>query len=191
MKFLSSNNFFIFKSNREVIIKKVYTLLIALLAIVLLGTFTPLQASAEDFQSNQVLPSENTDISFNLENGQGQEKQVVLEDGTIATIGIVPVNNHASRLVNYELNGGSETWKVYWYIGVLNSEYWLDLNNYRIVRAYDYRSTAVGISIYNQSLEYGSTWSTYRCDFNGVFSGSRILHGDISGHVLTTSIVGF
>lgn len=32
--------------------KKVYTLLIALLAIVLLGTFTPLQASAEDFQSN-------------------------------------------------------------------------------------------------------------------------------------------
>lgn len=171
--------------------KKVSALLTVLLAIVLLGIFNPLQASAEDFQSSQPLPSENTDVTFDLGNGQSQEKQVVLEDGTIATIGIVPVNNQSSRLVNYELNGGSETWKVYWYIGVLNSEYWLDLNNYRIVRAYDYRSTAVGISIYNQSLQYGSTWSTYRCDFNGVFSGSRILHGDISGHELITSIVGF
>ena len=171
--------------------KAIRVFLVTFLSLVCFSLFSPSQLLAEDIQGNQPSSSNNTNITFDLGKGENQEKQVVMSDGTIATVGITPADNQICPFANYNLGNGSGTWKVYWYTGVLNSEDWIDIKNYRIVWGYDYRSTAVGLNIYNQSLRYGNSWSTYRCDFNGVFSGSRILHGDISGHELVTSIVGF
>lgn len=164
---------------------------IAILFLVVVALLMPLQAQAEELVSPK---TSDTMVAFDLTNHETQEYPIILPDGTEGVVGIEYVAPLPQTRANMQIHLRDGTWKVYWYTGLFNSEYYLDIKNFNIIRAHTASSNGVFLSINDWDLSYGSKWSTYRVDYTiGVtfpVTGTRFLYGNIVGEFLQTDIKG-
>ncbi|SEP33207.1 hypothetical protein SAMN05518670_6582 [Paenibacillus sp. OK076] len=102
--------------------------------------------------------NENEKATFDLTQKVAQEQIVTTTDGETIVYGVEPVidPNAVQPLAEYENATG--TWKIYWYSGALNGEYYIDINSSsKITRAYDQWHLFTGYTVANSGLEYTST----------------------------------
>lgn len=97
--------------------------------------------------------------TFELKSKEIQEKEINLPNGEKGIIGIEPVTNLFERASN-----GSH--KIYYYSGVGNATFYINVSNNRITRAYDPWHLIIGASVKSASLKLdNSKQATYNFSF--------------------------
>lgn len=131
----------------------------------------------------------SSDAHFDLTVPTKQEQRVILEDGTVGTLGAEPVMSLVQPLTS--LGNGYGAWKVYWYTGILNTSYMIDVSNYSITNCYDNYTMGFAVVVDWSELNWNTKWSSqttrYHEDIVGTFD-TRILTGKIQGTELITSV---
>lgn len=154
--------------------------LCALCLLVTLCVFSTQKAFASEVSQKAV---------FDLTTMTKQEQQVTLEDGTVGTLGVQPTISPIRPLSS--LGNGYGSWKIYWYTGVLNTSYMIDVKNYCINKCYDNYANGIGVVVDHSELNWDSKWSSqttrYHEDFFTTFD-TRILTGKIQGTELVTYV---
>ncbi|WP_221443832.1 DUF5626 family protein [Paenibacillus sp. JGP012] len=97
--------------------------------------------------------------SFDLSTKVAQETITTTPDGNTIVYGVEPViDPDAVQPLASEYPNATGQWKVYFYSGVLNGEYYIDINsNSKITRAYDQWHLFTGYTVANSGLEHTST----------------------------------
>lgn len=96
--------------------------------------------------------------SFDLSKKIAQEQIVTTADGETIVYGVEPVIDPNAVQPTGEYPNATGTWKIYWYSGVLNGEYYIDINSSsKITRAYDQWHAFVGYTVSSSGLTYTST----------------------------------
>lgn len=126
-----------------------------LLAIMMFAMFcVPAFASEATGATN-----ENEGATFDLTQKVAQEKIVTTPDGKTIVYGVEPViDPNAVQPMANDYENATGQWKIYWYGGVMNGHYYIDINsNSKITRAYDAWHLFTGYSLVYSGLEYTST----------------------------------
>ncbi|MEY8743450.1 DUF5626 family protein [Paenibacillus tundrae] len=128
--------------------------------------------------------------SFDLSKKIVQET-IVQKDGETVVFGVEPVIDPDVVQPMGEYENATGKWKVYWYSGVLNGEYYIDINsNSKITRAYDQWHTFVGYTVSASGLEFTSTTARGWWDLNlvgqGWLSSRWVLNAEMKGTTLHT-----
>ena len=163
--------------------KKIFS---AILAFVVMFTVVPC-AFADSNPPNDIEISGV--VSFDLTNRVPQEQEIVLENGEVATIGIVPVGPNTRG--TYENATGE--WEIYWYTVYMNIWYFINISSDgKITNAYNQSHLSLGVTVTNSGLEYSSTvargWWDY--EFQGIASARYNLFAEMKGTTLYTSVSG-
>lgn len=170
---------------RVVILKKRFSFLT--LAIMMLTMFcVPAFASA-----SEATGTTNNEGTFDLSNKVAQETTVTTADGETVVVGVEPVIDPNAVRPMGEYPNATGQWKVYFYSGVLNGEYYIDINsNSKITRAYNPWHSFIGYSVSDSGLEYTSTTARGWWDLNlvgtGWFSARWVLSAEMDGTTLRT-----
>ena len=131
----------------------------------------------------------DVEAQFDLSVPVKQEQEFELNGGERAVLGIEPQIQLVQPLAS--LGNGYGSWKVYWYTGVLNTSYMIDVKNYSITNCYDNYTSGFGVVVDSSYLDWNSKWSSqttrYHEDIFTTFD-TRILTGTIQGTELITKI---
>ncbi|AEO40151.1 TPA: DUF5626 family protein [Listeria monocytogenes] len=135
--------------------------------------------------------------TFDLNGNIAQEKEIVLEDGTEGTLGIMPIIDERPLLKGtYSLANGTSTWKIYWYSGVYNCSFNAKINvtkgKGKITSAYNpwYQFYSPGLDVKKSKLSKTSSGSSASYVFdckNKISNWNVTLKASVSGKKLTTS----
>ena len=130
-------------------------------------------------------------VTFDLSVSEKQDQTIILPDGTEATICIEPAPSTRGQ----SLGNGYGDWKVSYYTVVLNTYFWVRVDNYAITRAYgefagSFDTPGTHIVIDWTNLDWGPTWSRLATRYHDSAFGTyatRFLEGNISGTQLVTN----
>lgn len=124
------------------------------------------------------------EATFDLTNHTRQSKTVMV-NGQECTMVLEPVNQPITRGV-YDLTDGE--WRIYWYGVGLNAEYFIEIDDSKIVDAYEPSCTTFGFTLKSSDLSFTSKKASYHLeadmkisDFGFSYSGglyAKIINGD-------------
>ncbi|MBC1343821.1 DUF5626 family protein [Listeria welshimeri] len=153
--------------------------------------------NASASESKDVTSTSEKVETFDLSDNTTQEVEVVLEDGTEGTIGIIPVIDERPLLKGtHSLSNGTSTWKIYWYSGVYNCSFNAKINvtkgKGKITSAYNpwYQFYSPGLDVKKSKLSKTSSGSSASYSFdckNPISNWNVTLKASVSGKKLTTS----
>ena len=168
--------------------KNILSILLASMMVLVMsvGSF----ASPYTKGSMEEIPLEESLAAFDLTKHEVQE-QTVMVNGEACTVVLKPVGPQ-TRTNSYDLSDGQ--WEIYWYGITINFKYYIDIENSRIVDAYDESCFLFMYELVSDDLSYTSTKAEYRveatggiADFNYSYSGALV--AKISGDQLLTYVV--
>lgn len=167
--------------------KKFLSLFLAMMLLLMMSV----NSFATSYAQNEIkeIPLAETLASFDLTKHEVQEQKVVV-NGEECTVGIRPVGPQ-TRSNSYDLSDGQ--WEIYWYGITINFNYFIDIENSKIVDAYNESCFLFMYELISDSLTFTSKKSCYRIkatggisDFNYSYSGG--LYAEISGDQLLTYV---
>ncbi|MCC3378188.1 DUF5626 family protein [Paenibacillus farraposensis] len=144
----------------------------------------PAFASPNSESKNDAVTSDAA--TFDLNERVAQEVTVKSENGDTYVLGVKPVDTIKP---SGEYPNATGTYKVYWYSGVLNGEYYININSsYKITRAYDPWHSFLGYDVTDSGLEYTSTTARgwWDLSFNGWSNTRWVLSAQMNGSTLKT-----
>lgn len=157
-----------------------HKIITALLAVVLILSMVPMSAFAAELPAAPEARAVSDDtITFSNLSGlavnESVEYQITDNDGNPATIGIQRANNVARA---------GTSWKVWYASGIINSEFYMDVNNNAVSRVYDYKIIIVGGTYDNAILSKTSTYGRLDFKFESwgpIITGNCWLKGTVTG----------
>lgn len=170
--------------------RKICSLIIAL---VLIGTIIP-SASAASLPTPQektmTLFDSETTFSFDLSQNCKQEETIILPNGEVGYLGIEPVS--VETRASYPNASGQ--WHIYWYTGVINIGYYIDISNSKITNAYGQHHLTFVAVVTGNGLSHTSTqatgWWNYEVNVAGLASSANAyLYATMNGSTLETTVV--
>nr|WP_285888980.1 DUF5626 family protein [Paenibacillus polysaccharolyticus] len=157
-----------------------------LLAFMMFAVFcVPAFASEETGTTNEM-------ASFDLSKKVAQETIVTTADGDTVVYRVEPViDPNAVLPLSNDYPDATGQWKIYFYSGVLNGSYYIDINSKsKITRAYDQWHSFTGYTVANSGLEYTSTtargWWDLELLGSSWLSTRWELRAQMNGTTLTT-----
>lgn len=169
--------------------EKIILSVAAAFSVLLFSSIIVQQASASELTD----PDEVVK-NFDLLKFETQEQTFTDENGREVTIGIEPIKSESeiTPFGTETLPMGTSTWNVYWYIGVVNQSYKIDVNrtssSTKITNAYDLSVSGVGYSITQTYWGYTSSTAAFEgvaSLWTGGFSYNIYLRSSVSGNTLT------
>ena len=161
-------------------------LFLSLFALFFVALLQPISAMADELSIDYPV-SPNVSASFDLTDKSNQSHTVVLENGTVAEIGIEYIPNIAPYYAwenNYP--NASGTWRIY-YNSIIFQEFYIHISNSKITNAWGSNYSAPIVASSEQF-----TWNSQRAiqritiSIPGVYTGNVFLCAEMNGSTLHT-----
>jgi len=153
---------------------------IIVMAMLMISCAVPAMATETD---KQLISVEDFDLTLH----ESQEKEIVLENGEIATVGIEYIAPPKTK-ASYDLVDGA--WRIYWNEPAYSMEYMIDISGTKITNAYDLVYSTRLCTCDKATLTYTSKKSTgyFEISVSTPVEGSfnAYLTAEISGTKLIT-----
>lgn len=162
---------------------------IILIFVMLLSLSTPVFAAENDNSENSI----SFDIMKAVKEGK-QEQTITLETGEEITVGIEFTPAPKKREIEtsrYNVSDGE--WKIYYYTGIGNFSYKINISNNKITNAYEPWYLTVGVNCTSATLSHTATRATMYCTFAtsiwDIVSWTGYIFATIQGNELVISII--